>query len=490
MDSTMRQVRQKLTLYDGIATIMGLMIGSGIFATVGDVQKGLQTATMAFAIWIITGVLALTGALCYAELGTMIPGSGGEGQYLGQGLGALFAFLFNWTSILVLKPGTVAILSDHTAKYIFRTVLTMSGSLDVEGQVKKCYWILKGCGVFFCFAVTLAASLSTLWSNRIQGVLTFGKVGAMTLVIVPGLYYAFKDVSILSSNLAITPVGGAASLTIGNFFPSLWSSFYKTATEVSFIALVLALNNGLWSFEGWNNLNIVAGDLANPSVNLPLCIWTSVVSVLSFYLMTLLGYYSVLEVSTIEASSTVGLAFGKAAFASWFLPVMPVLIACSTFSAALSSMVTSSEIILLAAHTGQAPRYFGKISPTLGTAFRAYWMQGILAAGLIFAEEKVSIYMVAQWLFYALCVVVLLKYRYTHPALLRPYRVWLVTPVFFLAACCWLVGTTFYEKTLDVGILFVVIALGIPIFFISRRFFNACPENDKEPMTDFEESKP
>lgn len=443
-----------LTLFDGISTIVGLMVGSGIFSTAGASQLAVGSPGLALIMMGVSGLLGLTGALCYAELGTMIPGSGGEAQYLARGFSPLMVFLFNWASILILKPGTVAILSVATATYLLSMIFTLAG---VEGKValgESIYgWVVKGVAIGCCLVVTLASSLSTKWSNRIQGILTLGKIGALALIIISGIYYAlFYDSSIIKANLG-APFEG-----------SKWT----------IVGFARALDNGLWAFEGWNNLNIVAGDLANPSVNLPLSIWSSMVAVVILYTLTLFGYYAVLPKLVIGPSDTVGIDFGLKVFGWAGNVLMPLLIASSTFGSALSSMVTSSEIIVLAAHTRQMPPYFRKISPSLGTAARAYWMQGLLAAFLVTLtgfEKLIVVYTFPTWIFYAACVIVLLKLRWTDPELARPYRVFITTPILFLISCSVLLVATAVAEYVAIGISFAVILAGIPLYYVLRRFF-------------------
>ncbi|PJF18964.1 hypothetical protein PSACC_01233 [Paramicrosporidium saccamoebae] len=441
---------RSLTLFDGISTIVGLMVGSGIFSTAGEIQKNVGSPGFALVIWALTGLLGLTGALCYAELGTMIPGSGGEAQYLARGLGPMMVFLFNWTSIIILKPGTIAILSVATAEYMLQMVVEKS-ILEDKAHAVFYSWLTKGIAILCCIVVTLASSLSTKWSNRIQGVLTLGKIGALTLVICSGCYFAiFVDSSVIKENLG-EPFKGSV---------------------FGFGLFAAALNHGLWAFEGWNNLNIVAGDLANPQVNLPLGIWISMTAVVALYLLTNLGYYSVLPMMAIENTSAVGIDFGLRVFGRVGGILMPILVASSTFGSALSSMVTSSEIVLLAAQTGQLPAYFNKVSPTFGTAFRAYWMQGVISCFLcLFTDfnELIMIYTFPTWIFYAACVIVLLRLRLTAPDLERPYRVWLSTPILFLIACVWLQVTSLYAEFRAVSLSFLAVLVGIPLYYLFVR---------------------
>lgn len=156
-----------LGLFEGISTIVGLMVGSGIFTSSKEIHIGVNSPGMALAIWLITGLLSLTGALCYAELGTLIPGSGGEAQYFQKAFGSWATFVFNFTSILLLKPGTVALLTVAMAKYMIMLICNVAGLAIPTGPTY--FWAVKLTAVAACVLVTLSACLSTKFSLTIQG---------------------------------------------------------------------------------------------------------------------------------------------------------------------------------------------------------------------------------------------------------------------------------------------------------------------------------
>ena len=391
----------------------------------------------------------------------MIPGSGGEGQYLDKGFGPLMVFLFNWTSILILKPGTVAILSVASATYLLRMIFNIFGlSVATDSSTGNLSslqytWIEKSIAIGCCLLVTLASVISVKWSMRIQSVLTLGKVGALAVIIISSVYYAiFNDPSVIKENLGSPFAGSIFSLT----------------------GLALALNNGLWAYEGWNNLNIVAGSLANPAINLPLGIWISVCLVIGLYVLTLFGYYSVLSKEAVALSTTtIGIDFGIKVFGAFGNILIPIFIIASTFSSALSSMVTSSEVVVLAADARQIPRFFRKISPTFGTAARAYWLQGILSVILVTMmgfEGLILVYTFPAWIFYAACVLVLLKLRWTEPEWDRPYRVFITTPILFLFACALLLVASAIADPIPIGISIGVVLFGIPLYYVLLFLFN------------------
>ncbi|KAJ3062386.1 b(0,+)-type amino acid transporter 1, partial [Quaeritorhiza haematococci] len=125
-----------VTLFNGVALIIGMCIGSGIFASPGPVFMYTQSVGGAILVWIAGGVLAITGALCYAELGTMMPTSGGEHPYLMRAYGSLPAFLFAWTGITVTRPGSVAIICVTFADYFGRLLYYAIHFNDTNAEIE------------------------------------------------------------------------------------------------------------------------------------------------------------------------------------------------------------------------------------------------------------------------------------------------------------------------------------------------------------------
>lgn len=435
----------QLGLFDGISTIVGLMVGSGIFSSSKEIHQTVGSPGMALLLWLVTGLLSLTGALCYAELGTLIPGSGGEAQYLQKAFGSWATFVFNWTSILLLKPGTVAVMTVAMARYMVMLLCNLSGMASPTGRME--YWIVKLIALAACALVTLSASLSTRVSLKIQAVMTYGKVLALAFVILASFYQLiFVDRSAFMANLG-SPFAGT------NWSLSTYSP---------------ALTHGLFSFDGWNNLNIIAGDLVNPGRTLPLAIWISMAAVVGLYLLTIFAYYSVLPLSVIANSSTIGVDFGLRVAGLFGSILMPFFVVNSTFGSALSSMATSSEIVILAADNGHLPRMFGRINNRLGTALNAYIMQGILSALFVFStdfDDLVNIYTLPTWIFYGACVVVLLMMRVGEPNAHRPYKVWLSTPIIFLVACLFLLSTSLFTQPMIFAATIGVVLLAVPVYF-------------------------
>lgn len=465
------QTGQKMSLKQGILTVMSLMIGSGIFSNSNSIHASVQSPLLALGIFLLTGVLSLTGALCYAELGTMIPGSGGESQYLARGFGSWAASFFDWTSIMIMKPGSLAVFSLPFASHLInaiRLIREMANSYFfkkqenfLESAAKQVspmlYNIETMVAVGMIWIVTLSACASVKRCDQIVGVLTYSKLVALASIVIIGFVNSFRRPLTFLNNFE-----GAASTKLQDF---------------SLLTFSLALYDGLWSFDGWNNLNIVAGNLSNPKRNLPMAIWISVCVVLGMYLAAMLGYYAVLDSEQFANTKTLAITFGFVMFGKAGAVVFALLVCASVFAAALSGMTTSSEIIVLSAKNRFFPSFLGTTNKNTGTAVNAYLSQGIIASFFLiiprFINEEafrtlIDVYTLPTWLFYGSSVIVLILMRFREPKIERPYKVWPTTPLLFLIACVWLIVVAYISNWVLPSVAFALVLGGIPIYMMRR----------------------
>lgn len=116
------QLKKELGLLDSVAIIVGIIVGAGIFVSPKGVLTNSGSVGQALIVWIFCGILSLVGALCYAELGTMIPKSGGDYAYISDAFGPLPAFLYLWVALFILVPTGNAITALTFAQYILQPV--------------------------------------------------------------------------------------------------------------------------------------------------------------------------------------------------------------------------------------------------------------------------------------------------------------------------------------------------------------------------------
>jgi hypothetical protein len=219
-----------LTYLNGLSLIVGLIIGSGIFSSPSQVNTNAGSPGAALIVWAIAGILAWTGASSYAELGGAIPLNGGAQVYLAKIFGELFGFLFTWCAVIVLKPGSTAIISIIMGEYLVRA------AIGAEAENVSA-WINKGVALTGLIAVTLLNCISTKLGTRMGDMFMFFKFVALFGITVIGIVVAITGFS----------TSGQANQdwkTIG------W--FDGTSTNAS--SWAVALYAGLWAFDGWDNV--------------------------------------------------------------------------------------------------------------------------------------------------------------------------------------------------------------------------------------------
>jgi amino acid transporter len=222
-----------LTYLNGLSLIVGLIIGSGIFSSPSQVNANAGSPGASLIVWAVAGLLAWTGAASYAELGGAIPLNGGSQIYLSKIFGELPGFLFTWCAVLVLKPGSAAIISIIFGEYVVRAFV----GADV-GDVSP--WINKSVAFGGLLTVTLFNCISTRFATRIGDMFMFFKFVALLGVTVIGVIVAVTGLS----------SGGDAN---EEWKTTGW--FEGTNTEISDFAV--ALYAGLWAFDGWDNVSAI-----------------------------------------------------------------------------------------------------------------------------------------------------------------------------------------------------------------------------------------
>lgn len=229
-------LRRELGLWSAVSLIAGCMIGSGIFMSPQGVLVYMGSPGASLVVWALCGLLAMLGALCYAELSALVPESGGEYAYILRTFGSLPAFLVIYVYVLVGRPASIAAISLSFAEYALAPFYPGCPSLP-QAVVKS---VAASC--------ILLLMLVNFWSSRLatmlMNVCTAAKVFALLVIV----------------------VGGAVVLAQGHGRTEfLLSAFHNTTQQAGRIGM--AFYQGLWSFDGWNNVNYMMEELKNPKVS-------------------------------------------------------------------------------------------------------------------------------------------------------------------------------------------------------------------------------
>ncbi|EDU46560.1 PotE Amino acid transporter [Pyrenophora tritici-repentis] len=476
---------KSLTYLNGLSLVIGLIIGSGIFSSPSQVNKNAGSPGASLLVWVVAGILAWTGAASYAELGGAIPLNGGAQVYLSKIFGEWAGFLFTWCAVMVLKPGSAAIIAIIFGEYLVRAII---GAEAVDAST----WLNKSVALVGLVFVTLLNCVSTKLGTRSADIFMFLKFFALLGVTVIGIVVAATGFS----------YKGDANK---DWKDRGW--FDGTSENVSNWAV--ALYAGLWAFDGWDNVNYVTAEFKNPTRDLPRVIHTSLPLVILCYLLANVSYFLVLPTSIIESSNTVAVAFGSQVFGPVGSLILALFVSGSCFGALNATTFTSGRLVYAAGKEGYLPSLFGNIG--LGKNHRAIRLHSMNAnqgkskissklvswfadedAGFFFTpisamvlnatltavyivvgsfDTLVTFYGVAGYAFYFQTVLGLIILRVREPDLERPYKTWITTPIIFCCVSLFLLSRAVFAEPLQTLLVVAFMVVGLVIWFawVGRR---------------------
>lgn len=422
-------------LMAAINIIVGVIIGSGIFLTPGAVLKYSGSVGFGLVVWAGSGLISMMGmtstthkqnvqyfifptilgALCFAELGSVIPRSGGEYIYLLETFskhhrfwGQLPAFLCSWTYLLMLKPAACAVIIMTCAGYSIQPFATLIGLSEMDAASEQT--IIKLLSIMFLCIITYINLVSTKLYLQINNLFTYGKLGACFLIIGIGIW----------------------QISIGNT-SNLSSGFTGTSTKPADIAM--AFYNGLWAFDGWSTVTILTEEIKRPERNILLAICIALPIVTALFVFMNIAYMSVLAPAEIVSASAVAVDFGNrvlgpAAF------LIPLGVALSTFGCVLSIQFGTTRICSMSGKEGHFLEPMSYLHVRRSTPAPAVALIGFISMMFVLIGDVGVLIELASfliWITYGATMSCVLILRRTAPNVPRPYRVPTVIPVF---TCC------------------------------------------------------
>ncbi|KDN45931.1 amino acid transporter, partial [Tilletiaria anomala UBC 951] len=453
---------RRMTLFDGVALTVGLQIGSGIFSSPGVVTLNAGSVGASLSVWLLSGLLAWTGAASFAELGAAIPLNGGAQAYLTYSFGELAGYLFAWIAITALKPGSGAIIASIFAEYVAR--IAYHAKAHASASITQTQpelqdippWLIKLIALALTVLLSTLHALSTRLSTRFQNISTALKLLALFAVpVAAGVQVARRGM----------PEQSHAAF-------GSWDGFWKGSAR-SPGAYALALYSGLWSFDGWDQVSLVGGEMKNVKRDLPRVIHISLCLVLMIFLLVVTSYFLVLPPALVARTNTVALDFGAAILGPSGGVVFALLVAFSCLGALNSQFYTTARLVYVAAREGYLPSVFARLHARTRTPLNAIVLQNVLVAlFLLFGSGFASIvnfYGVCSWLFYFATVSGLLVLRVKEPNLERPYKTYLSTPILFSAVALFLLFMPIFSAPLEALAAFVFISAGVPMYYLTQQ---------------------
>jgi len=425
------------------AIVVGTIIGSGIFLVPAEMMQAVGSARLVYLAWIVGGLLSLAGAITYAELGAMKPLAGGEYIYIRDAYGPLPAFLYAWTWFVVAKPGSIATIATGIVRILGTfPALAFFGNALVQRPFAITYGQL----------VAIVAAVLITWLNYI-GV---KKAGEFQLI-----FTVLKVVMI--AGVAIVGFT-AATGTWSNF-----SSHFTGATG-GIAGFMAALVAALWAYDGWNDLNMVSGEIQQPERTIPIALIAGVAIVAVLYMLNNAAVQYVLPASQIAASQrpssdATAIAVGAAGAA-----IVSLGMALSMLVTLNGTIMSGARIPYAMARDGYFFKAMADVHPKFHTPDVALLVQLILSIILLlFAgnfRQLFSLTIFAEWLFYMIAASTVFVLRRKEPNTPRPYKTWgyPVVPAVFVLVAAVLLYFTFTENLRNSIYGCALILSGIPIF--------------------------
>jgi len=465
-----------LGLFSTVMLVIGGVIGSGIFKKSSVMAGQLGSAELLLLVWILAGVITLFGALTNAEVASLIPETGGQYVYFERMFGPFFAFLYGWAIFAIIQCGSIAAVAYVFAEYATQFVKLPGFGPGLAGWHFHIWGIgdvaplaeigTKGLAAVLIIGLTAVNYVGVKFGGIVQNIFTVAKVGAMLLLVLGAF---------------LLPTGGhVAHFTADN--PAV-----KLSGFALFTALAAALQGAFWSYDGWNKITYIAGEVKQPQRTIPLGLLWGMLAVTAIYLLMNVAYLWVLPIEEMAKSKLVAADVAEKIFTGggrW----VAALVMVSTFGTTSAIILATARVYFSMAQAGAAPRFLGQVHPRFHTPAASLVLQGVWSVLLLFSgtfDTLTDTLIFVTWIFYAAGAYGVFVLRKKMPDAPRPYRVpgYPFVPLTFIAfAVTFLVLTAYndvatYQAAKAAGkpgmitALFgvVLVLLGTPIYFFYHR---------------------
>src|SRR4029079_17656811 len=457
------QLIRGLGLIAAISVNVANIIGTGVFLKARVMTCNVGTPGKALIVWVIAGLLALAGALTYAELLAMMPRAAGEYGIIRDAYGRPLSFIYGWAQFLIARTASAAALAVGFAIFLNDLV---HGGLDTvyfnytfPGGHVVSFGRLQLVALTAIIVTTLINCAAVRVSGGVAAVLTGPKLVLLLGVGLGAFFYSDGN----WGNLGMANTGGAC----------------ENVPIIGGVAgFAAAMIGALWAYDGWNNITFLAGEVKNPGRNLPLALIGGGLVVMALYLFVNVNYFHVLsptEVASVPASSSVAAEVVRRLLGAVAVTLMAAAMMTSSFGALHASILATARIPYALAKDGLIVKSLARVSPRTHVPIRALVVQGFWACVVALSGEYDTLtdYAIfALTLFYALVAASIFIFRRREPDAERPYRTWgyPVVPVLFLIVSTALILMTIRNAPRQSAIGLFLILLGVPVYWlISRR---------------------
>ncbi|MBL8020402.1 MAG: amino acid permease [Leptospirales bacterium] len=440
-------MKRQLGFWSATIIVVANMIGSGIFGNTGFIQGMVGSPLMVLALWFLGGLIALAGALCYAELSTIYPHAGGEYVYLKNIFGGLPSFLTGWISLLVgfaAPAAAAALLSGVYVSDFLRLIYPVSAAsaFFLDATNRK----LLACGLVILFGVF--HSLGVKQGSRLQNFLTGAKILVILLFAGGGLIMAHASLSM--------PIAEHFS---GTLKPE---------------GLGVGLLFVMFAYSGWNAASYLAEEIKDPVKNLPRSLVAGTLFTMLIYLVMNYVYYLAVPGSELAGKPDPAAQAATRLFGSGVNSVFHVAFSFMLLSTLSACVMIGPRVYYAMARDGLFFSFASKVSSN-GVPVQSIVVQCAISLLYILlgTYEDIQTYMgFSLSLFPVLTVFGLILHRKRHPEMERGYRspLFPLLPIFFIIFSALIVLTSYLGRPHEGNFALSIVMAGVPMFYLWLRF--------------------
>ncbi len=436
----MEHLRRRLTLVDTTLLVVGGIIGTGVFFNTSNVAQRVHTPGLILTAWLIGGAIALIGALSFAELGAMMPESGGEYAFLREGWHPIAGFLYGWTMLVVITTGAIGAVAMKFAE----TLATLVPALDSA-------WKIKATGFVALWGLAFVNYLGVKPGAVVQNIFTAAKLVALACLIV------FGATAHGPSHLVLHP-------------------FAEGGYEGSIVvAMGAALAPILFTYGGWQSSTYTAGEIVDPQRTIPRASVIGILIVIVVYVAATVTYLRVLPVDAIRSSNTLATDVAQRVMGDAGARFISAAIVVSSFGFIDMTILTAPRVFYAMASDGLLFPGSDYVHPRYKTPVVVIGLYTVITTVFMLTgsyDTLLSYVTFGDWIFFGLTVAAVITLRRRRPDLHRPYKVWgyPVLPAIFVVVAFTFVVLNFIANQPQTSYGLAVILAGIPAFYIFRRW--------------------
>ncbi len=472
----MAQLERKLGLWACVSIVAGAVIGSSIFMKPATMAAQTGSPLILLAVWIVAGIISLFGGMINAEVGCVLPKTGGQYVYFRHMYGDFFAFLYGWAGFIVINTASIAAIAFVFAQYMeyFTPLPRLPESTEQSVQ-----WVIPFIGTIFplqflgikavaigiIVLITFINYVSLKWGAGVQLFFTVIKVVAL-LLLVGAIFFSGEG-------------------NVQNFITAAPDANFTTWGVIA--GFVAATSGALAAYDGWNNLGFVAGEIKDPKRNIPRGLFIGIGICIVMYVLTNQAYVYMLPVETMRNSSLVASDALNVAMGVTGAGLIALLVMLSTLGATNGNILPCARITYA---MGEDKRFFswtGKVHPRFHTPGNALWLHCAWSCLFVLTgsfDMLTDMFVFITWIFYGFAAYGIFILRRKMPEAERPYKTWgyPLVPIIFIAFAALYFGITIYNDVQNyvsgkapvinslLGLLLTV--AGVPLYYYFRRKTN------------------